>query len=532
MRVNRIELTVWRTDAGGMEQVMNLEESSLNLDKIGFFAAVARKNCPVVIPLTYRIHNPGISPVTLYAALLQGQGFLLESGEGPSHLARYSVIGVAPILSVTLGAEPVIEGEKDLVKVVGAIRGGDAVDQMRTIQRRIGAIEGTVPKFSTGLVGYFPYEGVALPHTRCRQGAMQCVDTPASTGLGGRFMLAGAGVVVDHLDGTLTLFVHVLHTSDRDPHVAYRSAKASLAQIARVVREVSDADCEGSSLHEGSARVRNVMSETTKEDFCDAVARVREHIFAGDIFQAVISRRFSGEFTGDPISLYRALRVVNPSPYLYLLDFGDEVICGASPEMLVGVEKGRVTTVPIAGTRPRGRDQVQDEMLATDLMNDEKERAEHTMLVDLARNDIGRVCRFGSVHVDNFMEVMRFSHVQHLVSTVTGDLRDDCDALDAFTSCFPAGTVSGAPKVRAMEIIRTIEGCSRGVYAGAVGYAGFDGTLEFAIAIRTAVIRSGRIEVQAGAGIVADSVPVREWEETGDKAQAIFTAIERAGMVG
>ncbi len=269
---------------------------------------------------------------------------------------------------------------------------------------------------------------------------------------------------------------------------------------------------------------------TGKDTFEQSVNRIKEHIVAGDIFQAVLSRRMDCPVGHDPFPIYTALRGINPSPYMYYLDFGDEQVIGASPEMLVRVEKRRVTTVPIAGTRPRGQDLEEDKRFAQDLLKDKKERAEHTMLVDLARNDVGRVCKFGSVEVSEFMGIEKFSHVQHIVSTVHGTLMDHLDCYDALKSCFPAGTVSGAPKIRAMQIISETESDSRGLYAGAVGYIGFDRNLEFAIAIRTVSVRDGRASVQVGAGIVADSVPENEWNETENKAAAMMRAIERAGV--
>jgi anthranilate synthase component 1 len=267
----------------------------------------------------------------------------------------------------------------------------------------------------------------------------------------------------------------------------------------------------------------------TREEYCRAVERVKEHIMAGDIFQAVISRSLECDFPGEPFHVYRALRQINPSPYLYFLDFGDRQLIGASPEMLVRVERGRVTTVPIAGTRPRGRTPEEDARLARDLREDEKERVEHTMLVDLARHDVGRVSQFGSVRVQDFMAVERFSHVQHLVSTVHGKLEEHLSGYDALKSCFPAGTVSGAPKIRAMQIIGQVEKTRRGPYAGAVGFAGFDRTLEFAITIRTILVRGGKASFRVGAGIVADSVPENEWIETENKGMAMERAIGAAG---
>ncbi|MEN6341382.1 MAG: anthranilate synthase component I family protein [Methanospirillum sp.] len=259
-----------------------------------------------------------------------------------------------------------------------------------------------------------------------------------------------------------------------------------------------------------------------------AVSSARAHVRAGDCLQVVVSRRIDRPFSGDPLTVYRALRSRRPGPYLYLVEEGDRAVVGASPEMLLRVEGRRVTTVPIAGTRPRGATPGEDAALATELLADEKERAEHLMLVDLARNDLGRIAETGSVAVGSFMEIERYSHVQHLVSTVTATLRDDCDQFDALAACFPAGTVSGAPKLRAMSIIETIEPTPRGVYAGAVGYLDLAGTMDLAIAIRTAVLRDGVASVQVGAGIVADSVPAREYDETDAKALGVLSAIDAA----
>ena len=257
------------------------------------------------------------------------------------------------------------------------------------------------------------------------------------------------------------------------------------------------------------------------------MAKARDYILAGDAIQVVLSRRLSVPFSGDPFRLYRALRMLSPSPYMFYLEFPDLALVGASPEMLLRVADGAAQIAPIAGTRARGADSARDHVLETDLKDDPKERAEHVMLVDLGRNDLSRVCRAGSVHVASLMEVERFSHVMHLVSTVTGRLREDGDALRALAACFPAGTVSGAPKVRAMEIIAELEPSARGSYAGAVGYVGFGGTtLDTCIAIRTIAVRGGEAHVQVGAGIVADSAPDRELEETSEKAQAMLSALE------
>jgi anthranilate synthase component 1 len=274
------------------------------------------------------------------------------------------------------------------------------------------------------------------------------------------------------------------------------------------------------------------VSGFTQQGFEAAVARIREYIAAGDVMQVVLSQRLSVPFRGSPLELYRALRGLNPSPYMYLMNFGDHHVVGSSPEILVRVEDGRLTVRPIAGTRPRGKTAEEDKALEQDLLNDPKEIAEHLMLIDLGRNDVGRVSRTGTVQVTERMGIERYSHVMHIVSNVTGELKPGLTAIDALKATLPAGTLSGAPKVRAMEIIDELEPVKRGVYGGAVGYLAFNGAMDTAIAIRTAVIKEGRLHIQAGAGIVADSVPRREWDETMNKARAIFRAVALASGEG
>jgi anthranilate synthase component 1 len=275
-------------------------------------------------------------------------------------------------------------------------------------------------------------------------------------------------------------------------------------------------------------RAEGVRSNYTQQEFERIVETAKEHIAAGDVIQVVLSQRFERDTSADPFTIYRALRMVNPSPYMFFLQFGDVYIVGASPEMLVQVQSGAVCTHPIAGTRPRGHDRQEDERLGGELVADEKERAEHLMLVDLGRNDVGRISRIGTVEVPRFMQVERYSHVMHLVSEVRGELREGLRAVDALRACFPAGTVSGAPKVRAMQIISEQERDRRGPYAGAVGYIGYDGNMDTAITIRTVVVRGSTASVQAGAGIVADSVPESEYHETHHKARALLAAIDLA----
>jgi anthranilate synthase component 1 len=336
-------------------------------------------------------------------------------------------------------------------------------------------------------------------------------------------------IVIDHRDEKLYIFSSAFLTYDTDIENEYKKCRDRIRVLADHASTLASGKKPGYAKPSGPASSAQFTSQVSQDAFERAVNLVKEHIIAGDIFQAVLSRRIECRIADDPFAVYAALREINPSPYMYYLDFGDEKVIGASPEMLVRVEKRRVTTVPIAGTRPRGKTPAEDEQFAQDLLIDTKECAEHTMLVDLARNDIGRVCRFGSVEVNEFMTIEKFSHVQHIVSTVNGILKDNLDCYDAFRSCFPAGTVSGAPKIRAMQIIDEQESLPRGLYAGAVGYIGFDRNLDFAIAIRTVIIRDGTAYLQVGAGIVADSVPASEWTETENKAAAMIRAIERSG---
>jgi anthranilate synthase component 1 len=346
-----------------------------------------------------------------------------------------------------------------------------------------------------------------------------------------RFMFTKDCIVFDHAERKLFIFSSPFLTYDSSLKAEYEQSFLKIQELRNHIAILASGKRVAAvQKHEGDTKKKvEYIPSVAQDTFEGSVRRIKEYIAAGDIFQSVLSRRMECEINSDPFAIYEALREINPSSYMYYLDFGDEQVIGASPEMLVRVEKRRVTTVPIAGTRPRGCDARDDAQLAEDLLADPKERAEHTMLVDLARNDLGRVCRFGTVEVEEFMGIEKFSHVQHIVSTVSGMLMDNLDCFDAFKSCFPAGTVSGAPKLRAMQIIDEQESQNRGIYAGAVGYIGFDRNLEFAIAIRTVIVRNGRAYVQVGAGIVADSIPKNEWKETESKASAMLRAIERAG---
>ncbi|MGB4236191.1 MAG: anthranilate synthase component I family protein [Methanoregulaceae archaeon] len=474
----------------------------------------------LVLPVLATIPIPACDPYTLYRALGIKTGYLLESMEGLPRRAVRSIIGLEPALTLSFGKEQTCEGDPRFAALFSAPKGQDPVSMLRDLSGRVVLQDPARPGFLGGFVGYCAYDMVSD-----LTGGKVCAGR--STGPLSRFMLSTRGIVYDHLRGVCMIFDDVLLSPD--DHIPEKFAKAH-DRIERLTEQI-DAVSPGTAgqCREGCPEPPHFTSSLSREAFMDRVRRAQDSIMAGDILQVVLSRKITCPFVGDPLTVYGAIREINPSPYLYYLDFGDEVIIGSSPEMLVRSEGKEVQTVPIAGTRPRGRDSYEDERLAGELLADQKERAEHLMLVDLARNDIGRVSEFGSISLPEFFEIEKFSHVQHIVSRVKGIRADRFDRFDAFTACFPAGTVSGAPKVRAMQIIAELEPVPRGLYAGAVGYAGFNDILEFAIAIRTLRISNGIAEFSAGAGIVADSVPEREFEETEQKARAMVFAVCKAG---
>jgi anthranilate synthase component 1 len=513
-------------DAGGLDIALTKKEMNVNLGLEEYLTAVQDQPKPLVIPLCAELPLPQCSPLDVFSATRNGSGFLLESIDGSEKIARYSYIGRDPLCTITLGADTHIAGSEPFVSICRNPEGTNPVDQIRSVLSRFHYVNVRAPRFFGGVVGYFSYDTVytLFPQVR-RRG-----NGPAHQRPDARFMLVKDCIVFDHRDKKLFIFDSPFLTYDCDPAGEYVRSVRHIASLAQEIDTIKPKPGAPGTRTPPLQKPRAVTDNTGKTAFKRSVDRVKEHIMAGDIFQAVISRRMECMVGRDPFPIYTALREINPSPYMYFLDFGDEQVIGASPEMLVRVERRRVTTVPIAGTRPRGRDAGEDVRLAEDLRRDTKECAEHTMLVDLARNDLGRVCKFGSVEVGEFMGIEKFSHVQHMVSIVNGVLVEHLDCYDALKSCFPAGTVSGAPKIRAMQIIEETEPDPRGIYAGAVGYIGFDRTLEFAIAIRTVIVREGKAQVQVGAGIVADSVPENEWNETETKAAAMMRAIERAGV--
>jgi anthranilate synthase component I len=500
----------------------------INLGPEEFITAVKTQPKPLIIPLCAELPLPDICPLDIYEGTRTGYGFLLESMEGSEKLARYSFIGLEPEMIVTLGDNVEIQGNEPFISIAREPEGENPVDRIRSILSRFHYMNVKAPRFFGGMVGYFAYDCIyslfeKVPKKERGDQGMRGTDPDA------RFMLTKDCIVIDHRDKKLYIFSCPFLTYDSDLAEEYDRSVAKIQSLATRLTMLNQKPRNNSPRHDTMTPSPPADTAISQHTFEKAVDNVKEHIVAGDIFQAVISRSLDFPACEDPFAIYAALREINPSPYMYYLDFGEEKVIGASPEMLVRVENRRVTTVPIAGTRPRGRTKDEDVQLADDLLRDNKECAEHTMLVDLARNDLGRVCRFGSVTVSEFMGIEKFSHVQHIVSTVQGTLRDNLDCYDAFKSCFPAGTVSGAPKIRAMQIIGEQEAGTRGLYAGAVGYIGFDRNLDFAIAIRTILVRKDRAYVQVGAGIVADSVPENEWKETENKAAAMIRAIEHTG---
>ncbi|HVE50511.1 MAG TPA: anthranilate synthase component I [Casimicrobiaceae bacterium] len=472
------------------------------------------------IPLVLEAFADLDTPLSLYLKLAGGKrSYLLESVVGGERFGRYSFIGLPSRLSIRAHGRS-IEVEDD--DVVVERHEGDPIDFVRAFMQRFRAapIAG-LPRFSGGLAGYFGYDTVRHIEPRLashiapmRSGLddvpdilLNCTDTLA---------------VVDNLAGKIQLIVYA------DPSIAgaYESASAKLDSLRKRLREPVDIPLQTATA------VTEASSESGESAYCDAVRRAKEYIAAGDVMQVVLSQRMSQPFSANPLSLYRALRSLNPSPYMFFYDFGDFHVVGASPEILVRKEGSTITLRPIAGTRARGATRERDEALGEELLADPKEIAEHVMLLDLGRNDVGRVAATGTVNVTERMLIERYSHVMHIVSNVEGTLKPGLGALDVLRASFPAGTVSGAPKVRAMEIIDELESTRRGIYAGAVGYLSFHDDMDLAIAIRTAIICKGTLYVQAGAGIVHDSVPETEWKETASKARAILRAAQlvQAGL--
>jgi anthranilate synthase component 1 len=487
------------------------------------FVDLARRG--TFVPVVKEIMADLLTPVSAFLKIAEHSdyAFLFESVEGGERVARYSFLGKDPFLVLRQrGARTVLD------------RSGVTTETdepfIQVLRRLMAEFQSPfvpgLPRFTGGAVGFIGYDASPIFEPALRDAWQRASWSGADGGTGTEddagFMLFDTVLAFDHVKHRILVVANARVTADEDLRALYQFASAKIEFLERELER---------GLSQPVARpeaVPDVQSNVTREAFEAGVRTIKERIGAGDIYQAVLSQRFEADVTADPFTVYRALRHVNPSPYMYFMRMGGLAIVGSSPEMLVRVEGRRVETHPIAGTRPRGTNEEEDLRLAEELKRNEKERAEHVMLVDLGRNDLGRVCEYGSVRVPQYMSLERYSHVMHLVSTVDGTLAEDRDHLDALVACFPAGTVSGAPKIRAMEILADLEPTRRDIYAGAIGYIDFAGNLDFCIAIRTITIRSGRARVQAGAGIVADSNPAAEYEETRDKAKALLHALSMA----
>ncbi len=464
------------------------------------------------------------TPVSLYLKLRgDGASFLLESVEGGERIARYSFIGVQP------RAEYILRDEEIEVKDENGSRtipvDGDPTRFLQNEMDRFPAVRvPNAPRFTGGLVGFLGFESVRFFEPTL-SGKMKRASTSLSTSIPDSiYMLADTIVAFDHARRGIFLIANVL---DGNAEAANQKLDAIAARIEQPLPPAPKVEVKPSK----------VKSNHTQGTYEDMVRAAKENILAGDIFQVVLSQRFTRETNVEPFDVYRAVRRLNPSPYMFFFDFGTVdgeplYLCGSSPEMFVRLEGRTASLRPIAGTRPRGKDNAADDALAQELLADPKERAEHVMLVDLGRNDLGRVCEYGTVRVSDFFTVEKYSHVMHIVSHVEGKLKPELTAFDLVRAAFPAGTVSGAPKVRAMEIIADLEPDARGAYAGMVGYFGFDGAMDTCLAIRTMVGRGNTVSVQAGAGIVADSNPTAEFQETVNKASAMLKAIDVAESQG
>ncbi len=468
------------------------------------------------VPVCKELVADLLTPVSAFLKIAEHSdyAFLLESVEGGEHVGRYSFLGKDPFL-ILRGKN----GETAIEKAGVSSKGEQPfVDTLRDLMNDFQSpfVPG-LPRFTGGAVGYLGYDTAAwFEPTAARADANTSQRDDAG------FMLFDTVLAFDHVQHRILLIANARISGDEDLKSLYQFACAKIEFLEGELERAL------SLKHTTGGDALNLVSNFSQEGYESIVKKAKEYIAAGDIYQVVLSQRFEAEVGVDAFTVYRALRHVNPSPYMFFIRMGDRSIVGSSPEMLVRVEGRHAVTHPIAGTRPRGKTDDEDVRMAEELKRSEKEKAEHVMLVDLGRNDIGRVCDYGTVRVSKFMALERYSHVMHLVSVVEGQLAEGRDRLDTLVSCFPAGTVSGAPKVRAMQIINELEPTRRGLYAGAVGYLDFAGNLDFCIAIRSILMEGGKAYIQAGAGIVADSNPTAEYEETKDKARAMLRALELA----
>ena len=454
-----------------------------------------------IIPVCREIYADVITSITLLRKLaaVSKRYYLLESVEGGEKWGRYSFLGFDPVMRVkcSCGKVTIEKDGEETEKVTDK-----PLEVLREILKDYKAprLEG-LPPFAGGFVGYFAYAmiGYAEPKLNIKKGTFNDYD----------MMLFDKVIAYDHLKQKISIIVNMKTDKVMEN---YGKATAQIQDLANLIRSQQTADIPVSK-----SKI-DFTCNVSKEEYCKLVEKTKEYIVDGDIFQAVISRQFSSPYEGSLINPYRVLRTTNPSPYMVYMKIDDDEIMSTSPETLVRLENGRLTTFPVAGSRPRGLTEEEDQELEADLLSDEKELSEHNMLVDLGRNDLGRISRFDSVEVTKYMMIHKYSKIMHICSQVEGDIKDDCDALSAIESVLPAGTLSGAPKIRACEIIEELESEERGVYGGALGYLDFTGNMDTCIAIRMAVKKDGRVYVQAGGGIVADSIPENEYQESANKA--------------
>jgi anthranilate synthase component 1 len=478
-----------------------------------------------LIPIYKEILGDADTPVSAFLKLNKKPSFLLESVVGGEKWARYSFIGISPMLTITCN------GNKVEIRDGSGVSHSETADPLNIIKDILSRFKPVdvkgLPRFSGGFVGYMGYDVVKFFER------VPDIKKPAVAMPDMFMMLTDMLLIFDSLRQTIKVVCNV-HIDGKDIRDAYDDAEKRIDDVIGMLKGGPKAQARYPSLMsysmlygaETAGSKEAFSSNFRKEDFLAAVEKSKEYVMSGDVVQVVLSQRFERETDALPFDIYRTLRIINPSPYMYYLDTGDSQIVGSSPEILVRLEGDRITLRPIAGTRKRGETEEEDRALEEDLKKDPKEIAEHIMLVDLGRNDVGRVAETGSVKVTDLMTVERYSHVMHLVSNVEGALKKGLDSFDVFRACFPAGTVTGAPKVRAMEIIEEIEPTKRGAYAGTVGYFGYSGNMDTCITIRTLLIKGGKVYVQAGAGIVADSVPENEYMETVNKAMAMMKAVE------
>ncbi len=490
--------------------------TSLKLSKQEFAELAKQKYSH--IPLVHEVLADLDTPLSAYLKLANAPySYLFESVHGGEKWGRYSIIGLPCEKRIKVFANKVVieQGTRQAESLDVA----DPLAWIEDYQQQFNVPEfEDLPRFMGGLVGYFGYDTIRYIEPRlAKTQKPDALQTPDIL-----LMLSEEVVVFDNLSGKL-YFIVMADPSDTD---AYDKGLARIVELEQKLRQnVPDYASSESRSH---VKEDDFVSGFTEQGFKDAVSKARQYIVDGDVMQVVLSQRMSIPFAAQPLDLYRSLRSLNPSPYMYYLNLDDHYVVGSSPEILVRLEDNQVTVRPIAGTRPRGTSEAEDLALEKELLADPKELAEHLMLIDLGRNDAGRVSKIGSVELTDKMIIERYSHVMHIVSNVTGELNENMSAMDVLRATFPAGTVSGAPKIRAMEIIDELEPVKRGIYSGAVGYLSWNGNMDTAIAIRTAVIKDKTLNIQAGAGIVYDSVPENEWDETMNKGRAIFRAVAMA----